>query len=102
MRINPEFSNDPDDDIAEAFKSDGVQYIESYNDLPDDVGGLIDEQTEKIMELIKESDHKDPLFQHLGFQNVQIQALQRSLVNIQKSMLAMTLAMEMIQNQIDE
>lgn len=102
MRINPEFSNDSDDDIEESFKSDGIQYIESYNDLPNDVAELIDEQTGKIMELIKESNHKDPLFQHLGFQNVQIQSLQRSLVNIQKGMLAMTLAMEMIQNQINE
>jgi hypothetical protein len=102
MIINPEFSNDPDDDIEESFNTDGVQYIESYNDLPEDVGELIDEQAEKIMELVKESDHKDPFYQHLGFQNVQVQALQRSIVNIQKGMLAMTLAMELLQDKIDE
>ena len=94
MRINPEFSNDSDDDIEESFKSDGIQYIESYNDLPNDVAELIDEQTGKIMQMIKDSDHKDPLFQHLGFQNVQIQALQRSIIGLQKGMMALTLAME--------
>ena len=44
--------------------------------------------------MIKDSDHKDPLFQHLGFQNVQIQALQRSIIGLQKGMMALTLAME--------
>lgn len=92
MRINPEFQDLPDDDELEG--GDKLKYIDSYNDFPEEVSEMVDEQTSRIMELIKESNHKDPLFQHLGFQNVQIQSLQRSVIALQKGMMALTLAME--------
>ena len=91
MRINPEFQDLPDDELE---VDDNLKYISSYNDLPEELSGMLNEQTEKIMEMIKDSDHKDPLFQHLGFQNIQIQALQRSIIVLQKGMMALTLAME--------
>jgi len=91
MRINPEFQDLPDDELE---ADDNLKYISSYNDLPEELSGMLNEQTEKIMEMIKDSDHKDPLFQHLGFQNIQIQALQRSIIVLQKGMMALTLAME--------
>lgn len=93
MRINPEFQDLPDDD-DELEADDNLKFITSYNDLPEDLSEMINEQTGKIMQMIKDSDHKDPLFQHLGFQNVQIQALQRSIIGLQKGMMALTLAME--------
>jgi len=91
MRINPEFQDLPDDELE---VDDNLKYISSYNDLPEELSGMLNEQTEKIMEMIKDSDHKDPLFQHLGFQNIQIQTLQRSIIALQKGMMALTLAME--------
>ena len=91
MRINPEFQDLPDDEFE---VDDNLKYISSYNDLPEELSGMLNEQTEKIMEMIKDSDHKDPLFQHLGFQNIQIQTLQRSIIALQKGMMALTLAME--------
>ena len=91
MRINPEFQDLPDDELE---ADDNLKYISSYNDLPEELSGMLNEQTEKIMEMIKDSDHKDPLFQHLGFQNIQIQTLQRSIIALQKGMMALTLAME--------
>lgn len=94
MRINPEFQDLPDDENDAFDGGDKLKYINSYNDLPVDVSEMIDEQTTRIMELIKDSDHNDPLFQHLGFQNVQIQSLQRSVIALQKGMVALTLAME--------
>lgn len=93
MRINPEFQDLPDDD-DKPEAGDELKFITSYNDLPEDLSEMINEQTGKIMQMIKDSDHKDPLFQHLGFTNVQIQALQRSVIGLQKGMMALTLAME--------
>jgi hypothetical protein len=85
MRLNPDFFEDPESD-PESQLDDAIQEITKFSSLPAETQSEIYQYGEQVSHMIATApkDVEDPMAYYLGFQAMQINALQKSLVKAQK------------------
>ena len=86
MRLNPEFSEDPDSD-PESELDDAIREITEFSALPAETQAEIYQYGEQVSHMIATAPDQveDPMAYYLGFQAMQINTLQRSLVKARKA-----------------
>ena len=110
MRINPDYFNTPDSepDPEEVLKNDiesldnKYAIVSSLKDLPPDQLEQLDMLTESVGGMIDDEEANNPdanaLHRYLAFQELQIDALQRELRDVNEMILTLAAAVDMKEN----
>ena len=85
MRLNPEFSEDPESD-PDIELDNAIREITDFSSLPAETQSEIYQYGEQVSHMIATAPEqvKDPMAYYLGFQAMQINALQKALLKARK------------------
>jgi hypothetical protein len=113
MRFNPDYFNtpdpqpDPEDVLRQDIEAldDKYQQVNSLSDLPEDYRQKLEAFAESLAGIIddEEARHPDanPMYRYLAFQEIQIEALQNELRDVNEMILTLAAAVDMKENKKD-
>lgn len=93
MRINPDFSSDSDDNFD---PEDNLEVLKHLTKLPPELAKLMAKQSDVFIEMVADLQESTTMSEQeawneiLTFQGLQINMLQRALIDVQKAVLELS------------
>ena len=94
MKLNPEYSDNDDDSFMGYDPEDNLKFIDSLDNLPEEIKEEVKTHAAKIKDMKKELvlDKDDQYLTVIAFLSMQISMLQQSVMGVQKAILKLAAA----------